>query len=403
MNLSGIRSLDDLKVEGKRVFVRVDFNVPLDGTTITDDARIRAAIPTIQALRDRGAAVVLGTHLGRPKGERSDEFSLEPVASRLAELLDTDIIFAEDCVGDGVRKIVRDAKPGEVILLENLRFHRAETENDPLFAKELASLADLYVNDAFGTSHRKHASTYAMIEHFDDKDVAMGLLVQRELNFLTPLLYQAARPYVGIMGGAKVSDKIKVIENLIGRIDHLLIGGAMAYTFLAAQNIGVGKSLVETDKIDLARSLLARAEKSSTKIVLPVDHGVAPSFGSDDRENTSGVHIPDTMMALDIGPETIDVFKEIIAKAKTIIWNGPLGMFERDAYCEGTFAIANAVADNKNALTVIGGGDSAAAITAAGRAADVSHVSTGGGASLEFLEGADLPGIAALRAGHRFT
>lgn len=402
MNLTGIRALDELDVDGKRVFVRVDFNVPLDGTTITDDARIRAAVPTIQALRQAGAAVVLGTHLGRPNGQRVPELSLEPVAVRLAELLETDILFAEDCVGDGVRKIVKDAKPGEVILLENLRFHRAETENDPLFAKELASLGDIYVNDAFGTSHRKHASTYAMVGHFADKDVAMGLLVKRELAFLTPLLYQAARPYVAIMGGAKVSDKIKVIENLIGRVDHLLIGGAMAYTFLAAQEIGVGKSLVETNKIDLARSLLARAEKSSTKIVLPLDHGVAPNFESDDRYNTTGVHIPDGAIALDIGPETIEAFKAIIAKAKTIIWNGPLGLFEREVFSDGTFAIANAVADNKTALSVIGGGDSAAAVTAAGRAADVSHVSTGGGASLEFLEGADLPGIAALRAGHRF-
>lgn len=402
MNLSGIRSLDDIEVDGKTVFVRVDFNVPLDGKTITDDARIRAAVPTIQALREQGAVVVLGSHLGRPDGVADERFSLEPVASRLAELLETEILFTDDCVGDGVRKVVRDANAGDVILLQNLRFHKAETKNDPLFAKELASLAEVYVNDAFGTSHRKHASTYAMVEHFADENVAMGLLVRRELEFLTPLLYQAARPYVAIMGGSKVSDKIKVIENLLGRVDHLLIGGAMAYTFLAAQDIGIGKSLVELDKINLAKSLLSRAEKSNTKIILPLDHGVSPDFSSDDRRDTTGPHIPDDMIALDIGPETIEAFKEVIAKAKTVIWNGPVGLFERDAFSEGTFAIANAVADNKNALTVIGGGDSAAAILAAGRAADVSHVSTGGGASLEYLEGADLPGIAALRAGYRF-
>lgn len=402
MNLSGIRSLADVEVDGKTVFVRVDFNVPLDGKTITDDARIRAALPTIQSLLERGAKVVLGSHLGRPGGVADDRFSLEPVASRLAELLEIDVIFTDDCVGDGVKKVVRDANAGEVILLENLRFHKAETKNDPLFAKELASLADVYINDAFGTSHRKHASTYAMVSHFPDDHVGMGLLVRRELEFLTPLLYRATRPYVAIMGGAKVSDKIKVIENLLGRVDHLLIGGAMAYTFLAAQNIGIGKSLVETDKIDLARTLLARAEKSNTKIMLPLDHGVAPDFSSDDRTDTTGVQIPDDTIALDIGPETIEAFSEVIAKAKTIIWNGPLGLFERDAFNDGTFAVANAVANNTEALTVIGGGDSAAAIVAAGRAQDVSHVSTGGGASLEYLEGAELPGIAALRAGHLF-
>lgn len=402
MNLSGIRSLADVEVDGKTVFVRVDFNVPLDGKTITDDARIRAALPTIQSLLERGAKVVLGSHLGRPGGVADDRFSLEPVASRLAELLEIDVIFTDDCVGDGVKKVVRDANAGEVILLENLRFHKAETKNDPLFAKELASLADVYINDAFGTSHRKHASTYAMVSHFPDDHVGMGLLVRRELEFLTPLLYRATRPYVAIMGGAKVSDKIKVIENLLGRVDHLLIGGAMAYTFLAAQNIGIGKSLVETDKIDLARTLLARAEKSNTKIMLPLDHGVAPDFSSDDRTDTTGVQIPDDTIALDIGPETIGAFSEVIAKAKTIIWNGPLGLFERDAFNDGTFAVANAVANNTEALTVIGGGDSAAAIVAAGRAQDVSHVSTGGGASLEYLEGAELPGIAALRAGHLF-
>lgn len=403
MNLSGIRSLNDLQVEGKTVFVRVDFNVPMDGATISDDARIRAAIPTIEDLRQRGATVVLGSHFGRPKGERNEKYSLAPVAERLQQLLKTDVIFTDDCVGDGVRKVIKDAKPGDVILLENLRFHQAEEKNDPLFAKDLAALADVYVNDAFGASHRKHASTYAMVEHFAAANRAMGLLVKREMDFLAPLLSQPTRPYVGIMGGAKVSDKIKVIENLIGRLDYLLIGGAMAYTFLAAQDISIGKSLVESDKLDLARQILARAEKSNTRILLPIDHGIAPEFGSDDRQDTNGVQIPTEMMALDIGPQTVDQFVEVIAKAKTIIWNGPVGLFERDAYSFGTFAVANAVANNRGALSVIGGGDSAAAIVAAGRADDVSHVSTGGGASLEFLEGKELPGIACLRAGHKFT
>ena len=403
MNLSGIRALNDLQVEGKTAFVRVDFNVPMDGDTITDDARIRAAIPTIEKLREQGAVVVLGSHFGRPKGEPNPKYSLAPVAQRLHELIKTDVVFTDDCVGDGVKKVIKDAKLGDVILLENLRFHKAEEKNDALFAKDLASLADVYVNDAFGASHRKHASTYAMVEHFPADRRAMGLLVQREMEFLAPLLSQAQRPYVGIMGGAKVSDKIKVIENLIGRLDWLLIGGAMAYTFLAAQDISTGKSLVETDKIDLARRLLQRAEKSNTKIVLPLDHGVAPEFSSDAREDTNGVLIPADKMALDIGPQTIARFEEIIASAKTIIWNGPVGLFEREAYSLGTFAIANAVANNKQALSVIGGGDSAAAIVAAGRAQDVSHVSTGGGASLEFLEGKELPGIAGLRAGHKFT
>lgn len=402
MNLTGIRSLDDIDVDGKTVFVRVDFNVPLDHKTITDDARIRAALPTITTLRDAGAVVVLASHMGRPKGNVEPSLSLEPAAARLAELLETEVIFTDDCVGDGVKKIIKDANAGDVILLENLRFRDAEKANDPLFSKALASLAEVYVNDAFGTSHRKHASTYGMVEHFADDQVAMGRLVRRELEFLSPLLYQPKSPYVAIMGGAKVSDKIKVIENLLGRVDHLLIGGAMAYTFLAAQDIPVGTSLVERDKVQLAKTLLDRAAQANTNIVLPVDHGIAPSFESTERTNTDGAAIPDGYMALDIGPRTVEAFKKIIKDAQTVIWNGPVGLFEREPFHVGTFAIAEAVADNTDALTVVGGGDSAAAILAAGRADDVSHVSTGGGASLTFLEGVDLPGIAALRAGHRF-
>lgn len=402
MKLTGIRSLGDVELEGRAAFVRVDFNVPLDGKRITDDSRIHAALPTIRFLREAGAIVVLASHLGRPKGEVNPALSLKPVAVRLAELLETDILFADDCVGDGVRKVIRDANAGDVILLENLRFRAAERANDPLFAKALADQVDVYVNDAFGTSHRKHASTYGMVRHFADEDIAMGILVRRELQFLTPLLYQAARPYVAIMGGAKVSDKIPVIENLLGRVDHLLIGGAMAYTFLAAQNVPVGKSLVEQDMIDLARTLLHRAERANTQILLPADHGVASSFESDARRDTDGAAIAPEDMGLDIGPKTIEAFSKVIANARTVVWNGPVGIFERAPFDRGTFAIAGALADNQEALTVVGGGDSAAAMFASGRADDVTHVSTGGGACLTYLEGAELPGIAALRAGHRF-
>lgn len=402
MELTGLRTIDDLSFESKTVFVRVDFNVPLQDGVITDDARIRAALPTIQKLREAGAKIVLGSHLGRPKGAPKPALSMVPVASRLAELLGIDVVCSEDCVGDGVRKLVRDLKSGDVLMLENLRFHAAETACDPLFSKELASLADVYVNDAFGTSHRKHASTYGMVRHFADNARGAGYLIGKELTFLDPLLRNPRKPYVAIMGGAKVSDKIKVIESLLGRVNTLLIGGAMAYTFLASRNIEVGRSLVERDKISLARQLLERAGRANTEIILPLDHGIAPSLESDERVDTHDASIPATMVGLDIGPRTIERYKEVIADAATIIWNGPLGMFEREPFHRGTFAIANAVADNASATTVIGGGDSAAAIEAAGRRNDVDHVSTGGGASLEFLEGADLPGIAALRAGHRF-
>lgn len=402
MKLTGIRSLADVELEGRAVFVRVDFNIPLSGTKITDDSRIHAALPTINFLREAGAIVVLASHLGRPQGKVDQTLSLEPVAVRLAELLEIDILFTDDCVGDGVKKVIRDANGGDVILLENLRFRDAEKANDPLFAKALADLADVYVNDAFGTSHRKHASTYGMVKHFATEDVAMGMLVRRELEFLTPLVYQAERPYVAIMGGAKVSDKITVIESLLGRVDYLLIGGAMSYTFLAAQDIRIGKSMVERDRIELARTLLHRAERANTRILLPVDHGVSSSFESNERRDTADATIAPDDIGLDIGPKTIEAFKKVIALAKTVVWNGPVGIFEREPFDQGTFAIAEAMADNQDALTVVGGGDSAAAMFASGRADDVTHVSTGGGASLNYLEGAELPGIAALRAGHRF-
>jgi phosphoglycerate kinase len=400
MELSGIRYLKDLQLVGKTAFIRVDFNVPLDGSRITDDARIRAALPTIQFVRQAGGKVVLASHLGRPKGGREEKYSLLPVADHLAGLLGIDVVFAEDCVGDGVQKVIHDLPAGGVLLLENLRFHAAEEEADPIFAAHLAALADVYINDAFGTAHRAHASTYTMVQHFPDTARAAGLLVEKELTALGPLLQAPAKPYVAIMGGAKVSDKIKIIENLLGKVDTLLIGGAMAYTFLKAQGHSIGSSLVEKDKLDLARQLLKSAESRKTRVVLPEDHIVSDSIQGTGSA-CSTVSIPDGMAGFDIGPETIKSFRSFIERASTIIWNGPVGVFEKEAFNRGTFAVANAVADCK-AMVVVGGGDSAAALAASGRVADVTHVSTGGGASLEFLEGADLPGIAALRAGHRF-
>ncbi len=402
MELTGIRYLGDLDVANRTVFVRVDFNVPLTDGEVGDDARIRGALATIEALREAGARLVLASHLGRPRGKRVEELSMVPVGARLAELIDHDVVVPDDCVGDGVEKVVSDLGAGDVALLENLRFHEAERAADALFAGQLAALADVYVNDAFGTCHRAHASTYTMVQHFPHSRRAAGNLVQRELQFFGELLTRPARPFVGILGGAKVSDKIKVIENLLGRLDTLLIGGAMAYTFLAAQGVATGDSLVEADKVDLARTLLESAANRNTEILLPVDHAVAPDFTSSERSVTSGTTIDRGTMALDIGPRTINLFEEKVRGAGTIIWNGPLGLFEREPFHQGTFALANAVADS-DAVSVIGGGDSAAAVKAAGRAGDVSHVSTGGGASLEFLEGRDLPGIAALRSGHKFS
>lgn len=400
MELSGIRYLKDLQLVGKTAFIRVDFNVPLDGTRITDDARVRAALPTIQFVRQAGGKVVLASHLGRPKGGREEKYSLLPVAEHLAGLLGTDVVFAEDCAGDGVQKVIHDLPAGGVLLLENLRFHAAEEKADPIFAAHLASLADVYINDAFGTAHRAHASTYTMVQHFTDTARAAGLLVEKELTALGPLLLAPAKPYVAIMGGSKVSDKIKIIENLLGKVDTLLIGGAMAYTFLKAQGHAVGSSLVEQDRVDLAKQLLKSAESRKTRVVLPEDHIVSESIQGVGSA-CSTVSIPPGMAGFDIGPETLKSFRSFIEKASTVIWNGPVGVFEKEAFHRGTFAVANAVADCK-AMVVVGGGDSAAALAAAGRVADVTHVSTGGGASLEFLEGVDLPGIAALRAGHRF-
>ena len=387
------QTIRDVDWAGKRAIVRVDFNVPLDGARITDDTRIRAAVPTIAALREAGAAVVLMSHLGRPKGKRDPKFSLAPVAARLGELLGVAVPLLDDCVGPEVEAATRALKPGEVILLENLRFHPEEEANDAGFARQLAALGDIYVNDAFGTAHRAHASTEG-IAH--DLPAVAGLLMERELDALGRALGEPERPFVTILGGAKVSDKIGVIENLLGKVDALLIGGGMANTFLAAQGSPIGKSLNEPDKADLARDLLARARERGVALALPIDVVIAPEMTeAAPRRIVNIADVPTDEAIFDIGPETVQHYKTILNGARTIVWNGPMGVFEIAPFATGTRAIAAAVADS-GAYTIVGGGDSVAAIEEAGLADRISHVSTGGGASLEFLEGRELPGVAAL-------
>lgn len=382
-------SIRDLDLKNKTVFIRVDFNVPLapGGQEITSDKRIRASLPTIRYALDRGAGVILASHLGRPKGKPNPEMSLKPAAARLSELLGQPVKMAPDCVGPEVEKM--RPKPGEVLLLENLRFHAEEEKNDPGFSKQLASLCDIYVNDAFGSAHRAHASTVGMIPYV--KQAAAGLLMDKELEYLNKATKNPARPCVAILGGAKVSDKIEVIENLMKVVDQLLIGGAMAYTFMRAKGEPVGKSLVEEDKVSLAKDLLARA---GSKLMLPTDHVVAAEL-KENAEHRTTTEIPSKMIGVDIGPKTIDAYAAVISKAKTIIWNGPMGVFEKPPFDRGTVAIAQAVAAS-GAVSVVGGGDSEKAIKSAGVADKISHVSTGGGASLEFLAGIELPGVAAL-------
>jgi phosphoglycerate kinase len=392
-----IRTIDQLDLAGKRVFIRVDFNVPLDEKgEVADDARIRAALPTIQYALGKKAKIILASHLGRPKGDPSDKekFSLEPAAARLSRLLGQDVTLADDCIGDGVKKLVRDLRDGQVLLLENLRFHKGEEANDEAFAKELASLCDVWVNDAFGTAHRAHASTAGMAKFVKEK--AGGFLIQKEVEYLSKVLSKPEKPFVALLGGAKVSDKIKVLENLLAKADTVCIGGAMAYTFLKAKGVAVGKSRVETDKLDLARSILEQAKAKGVEFLLPVDHVcAAEAKETARREVTPGETIPDALIGLDIGPKTLDRYRQKVLAAGTVFWNGPMGLFEQKPWAEGTFGIAKAMAESR-AVTVVGGGDSAAAVEEAGLVARMKHVSTGGGASLEFIEGRVLPGIQVL-------
>lgn len=396
--MSRPKNLDDLEIDGHRVLVRVDFNVPLDGTTVTDDTRIRGALPTIQALREKGARVVLASHLGRPKGKPDSALSLLPAAARLAELLEADVVFSHDTTGDGVVQLARELPPGGVMVLENLRFHPGEKKNDADFARDLAAVGELFVNDAFGAMHRAHASIVGVPKLLDG---AMGRLVEKELDALGALLDTQNRleraPFAAILGGAKVSDKMGVIEALSKRIDHLFIGGAMAYTFLAAQGVAVGRSRIEEDKLELASTLLTKCGNRAVKVHLPVDHVVAETFAADAAPSTV-TEIPEDQMGLDIGPATLAAWAEILERCNTVFWNGPMGVFEWDSFAGGTRGVAEALAGNEG-LTVVGGGDSAAAIARFGLADRVSHVSTGGGASLEYLEEGDLVGLQALRGG----
>lgn len=391
-------SIDKVDLKNKRVLVRVDFNVPLDEKlNVTNDIRIVESLPTIKKIIDSGGKAILMSHLGRPKGERKPEFSLKPAAERLGKLIGKEVKLAPDCIGAETEKMVNEMKPGDVVLLENLRFHKQEEKNDPEFAKQLANLGDVYINDAFGSAHRAHASTEGVTKYI--KTCATGYLMQKELDYLGSALANPKRPYCAVLGGAKISGKIDVINNLLDKVDILIVGGGMAFTFLKAQGKEIGKSLLEEEKLELAKEILEKVKSSKLNFLLPVDVVAADEFKNDSPYVTVSVDkIPSDKMGLDIGPESIKLFSDELLKSKTIIWNGPMGVFEMDSFAKGTFAIAEALANatDNGAVTVIGGGDSAAAISKAGLDKKVSHVSTGGGASLEFLEGKVLPGVAAL-------
>jgi phosphoglycerate kinase len=391
-----VRDIASVDLRGKTALIRVDFNVPIKNGRIQEDTRIRSSLPTIRYALEQGATIVLMSHLGRPKGKPNPEYSLKPIATHLATLLGKPVGFAEDCIGPKARAAIDAARPGGVVLLENLRFHAEEEANDDRFAASLGALGDVYINDAFGSAHRAHASTQGIVRHV--KASAAGLLMADEIVHLGRVLEDPARPFVAVLGGAKVSDKLEVIENLIPRVDALLIGGAMAYTFLKARGVAVGKSLVEADLLDAARDIERRAGERQLRLELPVDHVVAPKLepGAPAETLKVGDEAIGDRMGLDIGPETVKVYREVVAGAKTVVWNGPMGVFEIDAFANGTIEVAKAVAAVQG-MTVIGGGDSIAAVAKAGVTDRITHISTGGGASLEFLGGRSLPGVEALK------
>ena len=390
------KTVKDIDVNGKKVLLRCDFNVPIDSETgkITDNRRIRAALPTIQYLLDHNAKVILCSHLGRPKGEFNLKYSLKPVAEELSKLLNKDVKLAKDVIGESAKELTSNMKEGDIVLLENVRFHKEEEQNDPEYSKALASMAEIYVNDAFGTAHRAHSSTTGVADYLP---AVSGFLIEKELEFLGGALENPKHPFVAILGGAKVSDKIGVIENLLDKVDTLIIGGGMAYTFYKAQGHHIGTSICEEDKLDLAKSILEKAQEKGVKLLLPVDNHVSSEYSNNGEDKiVDSTEIPDGFMGLDIGPKTIEKFEEAVKDAKTVVWNGPLGVCEFDKFATGTKAVATMLS-KIGATTIIGGGDSAAAIEKLGLADKMTHISTGGGASLEFLEGKTLPGIACLQ------
>ncbi len=394
MSMKNKMTISDMNVKGKRVIVRVDFNVPLDAEgNITDDKRIVGALPTIQYIIDNGGKLILVSHLGRPKNGFEAKFSMKPAADRLSKLLGKTVVLATDVIGEDAKAKAAALKEGEILMLENVRFHKEETKNDPAFAKELASLAEIYVNDAFGTAHRAHASTAGLADYLPS---ACGYLIKKELDVMGKALDNPERPFVAILGGAKVSDKISVIDNLLDKVDTLIIGGGMAYTFFKAQGYEVGTSLCELDKVELANALLAKAKEKNVNLLIPVDNIVGKEFDANTEAKTvPSTEIPEGWMGLDIGEKTVELFSNAIKDAKTVVWNGPMGVFEMERFANGTRKIAEALA-NSNATSIVGGGDSAAAVEQLGFADRITHISTGGGASLEFLEGKELPGIAVL-------